>query len=476
MKTTPAASFLNNRLVWFGLLAGAVLATGDLAAAETSSGIFDVRAFGAIGDGKATDTASLNRAIDACAVAGGGQVYVPPGDYRTGTVYLRSHLTLFLAPGARLVGTTNLAEYGQPQPPSFVPEARWGKWHRGLIVGENVEDVTICGSGTIDGNKVFDPEGEEHMRGPHGVVFVNCRRFAMRDITIRDAANYGIYFQVSDDVEIRNVKFIGGWDGVHWRGAPERWCNNVRILGCQFYTGDDSIAGRYWDQTVISDCVINSSCNGIRLIGPATRLIVNRCLFYGPGLQPHRTSGERRRTNMLSGIILQPGAWDATRGLLDDVLIAGITMQNVASPVTIWNRTGNTVGRITIADLVATGVYRSAISVEGWSDAPITNVTLRAAQVEFLGGGRQEQLTQRVQSPGVDARALPAWGLYARNVRTLTVQDVRMSLTSADSRPVLAADGVEFLNLDNFKFDPSAGTEPIWTTNVANLNWPGRSR
>ena len=66
--------------------------------------------------------------------------------------------------------------------------------------------------------------------------------------------------------------------------------------------------------------MINSSCNGIRLIGPATRLIIHDCLFYGPGQQPHRTSGEKRRTNMLSGIILQPGAWDATRGPLDDVL------------------------------------------------------------------------------------------------------------------------------------------------------------
>ncbi len=85
----------------------------------------------------------------------------------------------------------------------------------------------------------------------------------------------------------------------------------MRIVGCEFYTGDDAIAEGYWDDTLIADCVVNSSCNGIRLIGRARRLIVKGCLFYGPGKRPHRTSD---RTNMLSGVILQPGAWDETKG------------------------------------------------------------------------------------------------------------------------------------------------------------------
>ena len=127
----------------------------------------------------------------------------PPGRYVSGTIHLRSGVTLHLEAGAWLIGTTNLAHYAQPTPPAFMPEAEWGKWHRGFIVGENVEDVAITGSGTIDGNKVFDPTGEERMRGPHTIIFVNCRRFTLRDVTIVDAANYAIFFQVSDDVEIR---------------------------------------------------------------------------------------------------------------------------------------------------------------------------------------------------------------------------------------------------------------------------------
>jgi hypothetical protein len=452
---------------WLPLL----LCAGGFAASVFAGGRFDIREFGAKGDGRTPDTGAIQAAINACHDSGGGQVLFPAGNYLSGTIHLRSGVTLHLEPGARLIGTTNLAQYAQPTPPDFMPEAKWGKWHRALIVGQDVEDCAITGQGVIDGNKVFDPTGEERMRGPHTIAFVNSRRFTLRDVTILDAANYAVFFQVSDDVEIRNVKFVGGWDGVHWRGAPERWCHNVKIIGCQFFTGDDAIAGRYWDNTVIKDCLINSSCNGIRLIGPATRLTVTDNLFRGPGEQPHRTSGEKRRTNMLSGIILQPGAWDATSGLLDDVLLANNVMQHVASPVTLWSKSGNFVGRVTISGLTATGVYRSAFSAESWADAPITNVVLRNVQVEFAGGGKAWPTNQTVKGPGIDARPLPAWGLYARNVQTLTLEDVRFSLASDDLRPALQAEHVDRLSLDAFKFTQVRGVnEPLRTNDVASVS------
>jgi len=429
--------------------------------------VFNVREQGAQGNGETLDTEALNRAVEACAAAGGGQVLFPAGRYLSGTVRLRSHVALVLEAGATLVGTTNLTRYQQPSLPDFMPEAKWGKWHRALVLGEGVEDVSITGQGTIDGNRVFDPTGEEHMRGPHAIVLVNCRGVTFRDISILDAANYAMFLQVTDQVEVRNVKFTGGWDGVHFRGAPDHPCRDINILGCQFYTGDDSIAGRYWDRVVISGCVVNSSCNGIRLIGPATRLTIQDCLFYGPGLRPHRSSA---RTNMLSGIILQPGAWDATRGLLDDVLIDNVTMHHVAAPVDIWLKKGNTAGRITVSRLSATAVYRAAMSVENWSDTPLTNVVFRAVNVEFDGGGTAAQADRTVKSPGVDSRPLPAWGLYARNVEGLTLEDVRFTCTQDDFRPVLVAEGVQRLSLDHFKFTQVPGvTEPIRLTNVVQM-------
>jgi hypothetical protein len=173
---------------------------------------------------------------------------------------------------------------------------------------------------------------------------------------------------------------------------------------------------------------------------------------------------------MLSGIILQPGAWDATSGPLDDVLLANNVMQHVASPVTLWTKPGNPVGKVTVSGLHATGVYRSAISIESWAKEPLTNVVLRNVQVEFTGGGTAAQAQQPVKGPGVDARSLPAWGLYARHVQTLTLEDVRFSLAADDLRPVVVAERVERLNLDGFKFPRVPGvTEPIVTNNVGKL-------
>lgn len=175
------------RLLVFGL--AVLIAAAALTAAELKPGIFDVRAHGAMGDGVTLDTPAIEAALDAAAKAGGGQVLFPPGRYISGTIHLRSGVTLQLDAGARLIGTTNLACYSQPKTPEYMPEAKWGKWHRGLIVGENVEDVAITGLGTIDGNKVFDPTGEEKMRGPHTIIFVNCRRLIRPPQPIWSKAN-----------------------------------------------------------------------------------------------------------------------------------------------------------------------------------------------------------------------------------------------------------------------------------------------
>jgi hypothetical protein len=182
-----------------------------------------------------------------------------------------------------------------------------------LILGVGVENVTITGPGVIDGNKVPDPQGEEHMRGPHAVLFGDSRNVVLREVRISDAANYAVLLERTSHVEVRGIECTGGWDGMHFRGREDQPCRGVPIIDCEFFTGDDCIAGGYWQDTLIDRCVINSSCNGIRLIGPARNLIVHDCLFYGPGRHEHRTSGEKHRTNMAGRPL--PPAWrlDADR-------------------------------------------------------------------------------------------------------------------------------------------------------------------
>ncbi|MCF7974287.1 MAG: right-handed parallel beta-helix repeat-containing protein [Phycisphaerae bacterium] len=462
MKSNHGRSCWSRRILGF---LGVIMNLSAVSANTT--GNYSVRDYGAKGDGQTLDTLAVNQAIEACVQAGGGRVVLTPGRYLCGTVYLKSHVTLYLEAGATLVGTPDLTQYQQAAPPDTMPEANWGKWHRALILAEGAEAIAIAGPGVIDGNKVFDPTGEERMRGPHTFVFVDCNDVTVRDVTFIDSANYAVFFMVSHHVNIQNVTFIGGWDGVHFRGSPEEDCQDVQIVDCRFYTGDDAIAGRYWDRTLISDCIINSSCNGIRLIGPARHLIIHDCLFYGPGVRPHIT---QNRTNMLGGIVLQPGAWDATQGDMDDVLISDVTMHNVTTPFHFSLKPGNTAGRITVDRVTATGVYRAAASVESWAETPFKQVIFRDVTLEYEGGGGLPDKSSDVRAPGVDARGLPAWGLYARGVQDLRLDNVRLRFEKDDLRPVLICEDVDRLGLDDVVFSqPEKAVETIALHDVGSV-------
>ena len=361
----------------------------------------------------------------------------------------------------------NLDAYAGFQALEGEPPLPQSRWHRGLIVGENLHDIAFTGTGVIDGNQVFDPQGEEKMRGPHTVLLGHCRGVTLRDLTIRESANYAFFFLHSQQVRVENAVFEGGWDGVHFRGSPAAWNRDVRITGCRFFTGDDSIAGHYVEDGVVEDCVINSSCNGVRLIGPARRLSFSKCEFYGPGKFEHRTSG---RTNMLAALCLQPSAWGPQAGPLEDVSARDLTMRDVSCAFHVVVRPGNTARGLTFERVKATGVVpgRGVGRELGRADVRRRGVPRRADRIHGRRhGGRR---TLPVRQPGVDARKLPAWGFFVRGVHDLTLERVSLTLREPDRRPVLMADNVELLRLREFRHpDPPAGLAPLALTDVTRM-------
>ncbi|MBM3853980.1 MAG: polygalacturonase, partial [Verrucomicrobia bacterium] len=259
---------------WLGVGgAAAAWGTGARAAGRTAAdGFFNVREFGAVGDGTALDTASLQAAIDACAAAGGGTVVFPAGRYLSGTIRLRSRVSLWLQSGAVLLGSTRLEDY-----PSIVPAFRSytdvNYVERSLIYGERIEDVAIFGQGIVDGQggaKSFQLGGgrENYKRRPYLVRLIEGRRLTVRDVLLHNSAMWVLHCLACDDLVLDGVT-VHSLVNVNNDGFDLDCCQRVRVANCSITSGDDAIvlkstAPRPCRAITITNCYLSSRCNAFK--------------------------------------------------------------------------------------------------------------------------------------------------------------------------------------------------------------------
>jgi polygalacturonase len=233
----------------------------------------DPRSYGAIGDGKAKDTAAIQSAIDACAGTG-GTVSLRQGIYRSGMVRLASNMTLFIGADATLLGTQDDADYPDVRPPTQNTQLR--SCRKALVYAEGVSHLTITGSGTIDGNgdvaRWEYPRALHHeYERPMPVFVAMSDHVAISDITIRNGAMWTLVNFETDDVTIRNVTIHsllpGNRDGIDLVD-----CHRVLIEGCTIASEDDAIClksgvGRGLEDVTVRHCHIEQSgiANGLKL-------------------------------------------------------------------------------------------------------------------------------------------------------------------------------------------------------------------
>jgi polygalacturonase len=257
--------------------------------AEVARGPKSVRDFGATGDGKAKDTVAFQKAIDACAALGGGEVVVPAGSYLVGSIELRSHTTLRLEKDAQLLGSPDLEDYP-------VIKVRWeGRWvdgHRALIFATNTSQIGLVGPGKILGNPELG--GRRMPRRPLIIEPINCTGIRLEGFSTEHRSMWSIHPTYCEDVTAKNltIRSTGG----NGDGIDIDSCKHVRIEDCDIDTGDDCIAiksgrgmegykaARATEDVMILGCTLGDSlfaCIGIgsETSGGIRNVRIERCKF-----------------------------------------------------------------------------------------------------------------------------------------------------------------------------------------------------
>ena len=234
--------------------------------------------------------AEIQQAIDAASAAGGGRVVVAPGVHPVGTLRLRSHVELHLEKGAVLLVSTKRDDYDDfPHDVCSVsPESSY----RALIQAWDAEDIAITGKGTIDGQgpAFYDrkpPRGHwpKPKFRPLMVQFVRCRRVRLEGATFKDSPMWTMFIRLCEDVVADGITVVGDQRMINNDGIDFDACRRVRVGNSFFKTGDDCIilrAMREWkdehvvcEDVVVSNCVLNSTCQAIRMGAPSDDTIRN---------------------------------------------------------------------------------------------------------------------------------------------------------------------------------------------------------
>jgi polygalacturonase len=451
---------------------------------------FDIRRFGARGDGKALDTPAINRAIEAAAAAGGGTVLVPAGTYLCYSIRLKSKIQLYLAHGAAIIAADPPSDgtegYDLPesnQPWEDYQDFGHNHWRNSLIWGQGLENISICGPGRIWGRGLSRGEGagpvaEKPGVGNKAIALKNCHDVLLRDFSILHGGHFGILATGVDNLTIDNLKIDTNRDGI-----DVDCCRNTRISNCSINAPwDDAIClkssfalgyARDTDMVTITNCLVSGSfAEGTLLDGTFQR--------FAPGSDVDRNGRIKFGTESNGGfknITINNCVFDGCFGLailsvdgavIEDVSISNITMRDtVASP--IFLRLGSrmrgpkgvavgAIRRINISNIVSSSSSSKICSmVAGIPNHRIEDVKLSNILIQHSGGGtkkdagiRLEEKEKEYPEPTMFG-ATPAHGLLIRHAQGIEVSDFKVVTTAADARPCFVLEDMQRADFFNVK-------------------------
>ncbi len=504
MKTRTFTLFIS-----FCLLLPAIASSRD----KTT---FNVRSFGAVGNGKHLDSPAINRAILAAAKTGGGTVFVPGGTYLCGSIHLTNNIHLYLDAGAVILGAPQAMNvYDETEPWSNNPFQDGGHcyFHNSLIWGENLTNVFITGHGMINGgglvrsdrlldqmcgfstwnptNRVsqFKTNLPPVRLGNKAIALKLCRNVLIRDITIFHGGHFAILVTGCDGLTVDNVTMDTDRDGI-----DIDCCRNTMVSNCRINSPrDDGLCpkstfalGRnvITENLTIVNCQVSGFQEGTLLDGTMKPARGTGRIKFGT----ESTGGFRNVTianctfRGCHGLALE----EVDGGIMENISINNLTMMDVAGyPIYITTgerergpepTTPSRMRNIFISDVLASDVDpASGIQITGTPGQPIEGLRLENIRLDFKGGGTKAQAARVPPELGAGypepgrIGVMPAYGLFARHVRDLELANIRTGFVKEDLRPAIACVDVDGLEIDNFKAQLAPGVPAATFDSVTNV-------
>jgi polygalacturonase len=491
--------------------------------------VYNVKTFGATGDGKTVDTQAINKAIDAAAAAGGGTVYFPAGNYLSVSIHLKSNIALYLDQGATIIAasTSNTVKYDPPEPNQWDAYQDFGHshWHNSLIWGENLTNVSILGPGMIWGkglvrggnqsrtqqqndalnanraNEPKTPFGYPNPRdavepgwGNKSIALKNCRNVLIRDITILHGGHFAVLATGVDNFTIDNIKIDTNRDGIDVDA-----CKNVRISNCTVNSPfDDGICpkssfalgySRATENVTITNCQVSGYDEGTLLDGTYKRDYRAANGTFSP---TGRIKFGTESNGGFKNITIDNCVFDYSRGLalesvdgalLEDVTISNITMRDISNcPIFLRlgsrmrGPSGPPVGelrRVKISNVIVYNAEpRYASIISGIPGHDIQDVTLSNIRIYYRGGGTKDQAALQPPEKENDYPEptmfgeIPAYGFFIRHVNGLDMRGVSVSCLKDEARPAFVISAAKLIDLRDMRIQQSPG---VFTFTLANV-------
>ncbi|MBO5297234.1 MAG: glycoside hydrolase [Candidatus Homeothermus sp.] len=438
------------------------------AALTAEARVYDIADYGAVSDTTRLSTTAVQKAIDSCNAAGGGTVSVPAGNYKIGSIVLRSNVTLNLENGATLYGSTDIADY-QPMTTDYV-SLRTNVPTIQLIYADNASNVAITGLGTIDGRGKAFPKltwNDEGITRPHLLRLIRCSDVTVSGVTLKNSGCWMQHYLACDRVKIHGITVINR-NNYNNDALDLDGCHNVTVSDMIADSDDDGItlkstSPRLCEDITISNCVVSSHCNAIKL-GTETnggfRNIIVRGVVVKPSAdQSSRYFGLPTGHSAISLEIVDGGS-------MSNVDIADITITGTESPIFIRladrrrpyaenvpiDKVGSISG-IRLHDILIDGAGPTGCSITGIEGHPVTDVQISDVTMRHAGG-------QPVTAAPADEKIaeypeatmwgiLPAKGFWLNHTRNVTFRNVNVITDAPDERPLFVATDSPALVTDN---------------------------